>query len=214
MMPGYLCALLLFIVCILWATGWKPVLAPNVKTGWALLLAGTTIISLIYPHWITPFAKYPGFTIHGAVCLLLISSVIAGLVTAKQGQILYLLLCSSMLAVVWGSTRTLYAHESVLYWLNPSLDAPLLAGLLSSVFSSDSNHQLAITIWGAAAGESMAAILQDGAFQAQIGSWAWWDGLTIAICTAFALSAAGRMLRGMISKLGAVWLQQRGGRSS
>lgn len=214
MMPGYLCALLLFMVCILLATGWKPVLAPNIHSGWMLLLAGLTFTAFLYPIWVTPLANYPGFTIHAAVCLLLVSSAIAGAVSANKGQFFYLILCSLMLAVVWGSTRTLYVHESVLYWLNPSLDAPLLAGVLCSVFSSDSNHQLAITIWGAAAGECMASMLQEGAFQAQIGSWTWWDGLAIAICTALALTAAGRGLRGMISKLGAVWLQQRGGRSS
>lgn len=215
MVPGYLCILFLFIFCILWATGWKPIFAPNVRTGWALTLTGLILCTLMVPIWITPIAKFPGFHIHASVCLLLVSSVTAVLLSAKHGQAFFLVLCAVMLAVVWGSTRSLYAHESFLHWLSPTLDAPLLAGLLCGVFTTDSNHQLAIMAWGAAIGECMAALLQEGGtFQVQIGSWAWWDGFAIAICATFALGAAGRALRGMISKLGAVWLQQRGGRSS
>lgn len=216
MIPGYMSVLLMLIVFILWVTGWKQLLAPSVRTGPAIILTATIAFMLAVPisMWISPLKSFPGFRIHAAACLLLVVSAVIVWRTAQEGQRAYLVLCALMLAIVWGSAHSLYSHEAMFYWIDPSWDAPLLVGVLCGAFSSNDTHQIGIVAWGAAIGECVEAVLRSGGFEASIGSWAWWDGFVIALCTAAAVTILVRAVRVIAGKLGEAWMQMRGGRSS
>lgn len=214
MIPGYMCVLLLLIVSILWATGWKDFLTPNVRTGWAAVITLMIAATLGFPLWFSPFLSEPGIQIHASAWLLLGACAIVLWRTAKEGQRGYLILCATMLAVVWGSARSLYSHEAMFYWIDPFWDTPVLAGLLCGAFTSDSRHQLVLVAWGAALGNFLEALLRTGSIQTRIGSWEWWDSVAIAVCSAIAVAILMRSGRSIVSRIGAAWLSIKGGRSS
>lgn len=213
MIPGYVCALLLLIISILWATGWKTAIAPAVSTRWTLVVAGIIALPLMFPTWIMPPTRYTEIKIHVAVCMLLICTA-TSVWRRQDGQRFYILSCVLMLAIVWGSARSLYSHESMFYFLHPDWDAPLLGGLLCGAFTSDVRHQFAIVAWGAALSEVVQNILADGSAVQLIGTWAWWDGVAVALCAAVLFTIVTSTLRRWMVKLGTVWHRQlRGGKS-
>ncbi|MFF2887614.1 hypothetical protein [Paenibacillus sp. NPDC057967] len=214
MIPGYISVLLLLIVSILWATGWKDVFAPHMRTGWTVTITLAIAALLIFPLWSSPFSSEPAVQIHASAWLLMAVCAVLLWRSAKEGQRGYLMLCTLMLAIVWGSARSLYSHETMFYWMDPVWDMPLLAGLLCGAFTSDSRHQLVLVVWGAALGDFVEALFRDGVIQARIGSWEWWDSVTIAFCSAVAVTVLLRAGRAIGSRIGAVWLHLRGGRSS
>ncbi|MCR2803034.1 YphA family membrane protein [Paenibacillus soyae] len=216
MIPGYVCALLLLIVSILWATGWKAAFAPRVSTSWTIAVLGIIAILLMFPLWITPIARLAEIKIHAAVCVLLLCGSGSFWRRPAHGQRLYILSCAIMLAIVWGSARSLYSHESMFYFVHPDWDAPLLSGILCGAFTSDIRHQFSIVVWGAAVSEAVQWFLMERGTSPLylIGEWAWWDGVAVALCAAVLFTAVSRAARTGIVKLGAVWLRQlRGGKS-
>lgn len=214
MIPGYISILLLLIVSILWATGWREVLVPNMRTGWTAAIALAIAALLIFPLWTSPIASEPAVQVHVSAWLLLAASAILLWRTAQDSQRGYLMLCALMLAIVWGSARSLYSHETMFYWMDPLWDMPLLAGLLCGAFTSDSRHQLVLVAWGAAWGEFIVAMFREGAVHARIGSWEWWDSVAIAFCSAVAVTVLLRAARAIGAWISAAWLNLRGGRSS
>ncbi|RJE90022.1 hypothetical protein D3P07_07335 [Paenibacillus sp. 1011MAR3C5] len=214
MIPGYISVLLLLIVSILWATGWKDVFAPRMRTGWAVAVTLAIALLLMFPLWSSPLHNKPAIQIHASVWLLLTVCAILLWRSVQDGQRGYLMLCALMLAIVWGSARSLYSHETMFYWMDPLWDMPLLAGLLCGAFTSDSRHQLVLVAWGAALGSFVEVLFRGDVIQTRIGSWEWWDSVAIACCSAVAVTVLLRAGRAIGSRIGAAWLHLRGGRSS
>ncbi|REK77271.1 hypothetical protein [Paenibacillus paeoniae] len=214
MIPGYISVLLLLIVSILWATGWRDFLAPNIRTGWAVTVTLAIAVMLMFPIWFSPLASEPDIQIHASAVLMLAVSSIMLWRSARDGGMGYFMLCALMLAIVWGSAKSLYSHETMFYWLDPIWDMPVWGGILCSAFTSEGRNQLVLVAWGAALGDFVEALLRDGSLHASIGSLAWWDSVMIAFCSAVAATILLRIGRAVGGRISAAWFYLRGGRSS
>lgn len=212
MTPGYVSLLFFFIMCILMATDWKPLIAPAIRSGHAFIFLVAVGCALLFPLWIAPFDGYPQVRIHAAACLLLAVAVKWSL--GVKGLRSYMFFCSLMLGIVWGTARSLYSYESMFYWLSPTWDAPLLGGLLCGAFASDVKQQLGLIGLGAAVEEIVAATFREGSLRIDIGALYWWDGVSIALASAIAITLVMKAIRRTLIKLGASWLGLKGGGSS
>nr|WP_156889583.1 hypothetical protein [Paenibacillus harenae] len=158
--------------------------------------------------------EYIPIEIHVSVCMLLIASLFAFKGDEEWSYKGYLVLCTLMIAVIWGFVRKIYSFDPVFYWLGPNWDAPMLGGLLCGAFSASSKHQYAMIIWGAVLGECLNAMLQSHGYTAFVGSLSWWDGFWIAIATARLFTLLLKLFRVSLAKLSLMLWHIRGGRSS
>lgn len=185
MIPGYLTGWLALIMIILFATGWKPYIAPRLKPVGTILLLGALSAAVWGGYWWTPLPRLPSMQLHLAVAVLLAVSIIGWAGKANKGHRSYLLVCLLMLSIIWGSIRSLYTHDPLLYWLEPGWNSSLLCGLLVCVFSTNIRYQSGVLLWCAALGDIISAWLDNGAYPTLIGSLAWWDSLSLALTAAY-----------------------------
>ncbi|MFD0586883.1 hypothetical protein ACFQZE_02620 [Paenibacillus sp. GCM10027627] len=211
MNAGYLTALLFLVAFILLGTGWKPLLAPSISGGYAYGLLGAIGVALFLPIWLTPFGAFADIRLHVSVCLLLAITLYSW-VAEQSGNRGYVLICALLIGIVWGCARSLYAQESMFYWLNPDFDAPLLAGLLCGAFVSDLKQQMILSAWGAALGKGVQVFFRDDHFQLSFGTMYDWDGIALAMVAACSLTVTLKILRQLKSKLEAAWFQLKGGK--
>jgi len=212
--PGYMSIWIMIILFILIATGWKPYLAPDISRRMMSLL-GIAIIALLgVSFWWKPFQGYIQVELHMSVCLLLLIGVLAFMNKEDWSYIGYLILCTIMIAVIWGFIRKMYSFDPVFHWINPNWDAPLLCGIFCGAFTSQVKHQFGMIVWGAVLGETLNAVLQFGAYTAHIGSLAWWDSFWIAMATAMMCSMLLKSARFGFSKLSVILWHLKGGRPS
>ena len=212
MISGYWSALFLLVTSILLATGWKPLIAPDVKPGAlaALCLVWTGMFAL--PLWWSP----PGaerLDIHAAAVLIAAIGVRELWRTEEEGSRIYLLFCAVMLGALWGSLRILYARDPMMHLFDPGLDAPIICGLLGGALASAVRQQFGLVAAGAFAGELWAGWKQEAVVSAHVGSAEWRDGVCVAIAFAALSAAAGKGLRSMARKRTGR-LQERGGGTS
>ncbi|QNK55384.1 hypothetical protein [Paenibacillus sp. PAMC21692] len=191
MIPGYVTIWLSIIIVILFATGWKPYLAPRLGTLGVIVLGIAVAIAAYTEYWWSPFSEsLPTVRIHVIVAVLLAGSLLALANNANKGQRSYLMLCALMLSIIWGSIRSLYTHDPILYWLEPAWNASLFCGLLCPLFTLNIRYQCGALLWGSVLGEIICAWLDHGVYKAAVGSIQWWDSLSIAATAAFGCSLA------------------------
>ncbi|MDQ6418253.1 hypothetical protein RB620_02265 [Paenibacillus sp. LHD-117] len=212
MIPGYLSVWLALVITILFATGWKPYIAPKLRSATAVVMTCAMAAAALYRFWWMPFPRYPFVNLHGAVLVLLAASLIALAFKDNKGHRGYLVLCIFMLAIIWGSIRSLYTHDPVLYWLEPCWDAPLLCGLLCCIFTMNIRYQAGALLWCAVFGDAISAWLENGAYTALIGSLNWWDSYSLALSAACCSTLAIRCVRYAGAIVGRTWVGIRGGR--
>ncbi|WP_456238766.1 YphA family membrane protein [Paenibacillus alkaliterrae] len=205
---------IMVIMATLVATGWKPYVAPDISKRTIGLLGILIAVLLPSSIWWSPMPAVVQVQLHVTVCLLLLSTFFLLRGSENWSYRGYLVLCAFMIAVIWGSIRKIYIYDPVFYWLDPSWDAPIIGGLLCGAFTSEAKHQFGLIIWGAVLGECLNAVLQSGAYTAQIGSLSWWDSFWIAIASARLFSLLLKLIRMTISKLGIMLWHIKGGRSS
>lgn len=209
MVAGYASTLFLMIGIILLATGWRSHFFPGIGRHifWLMLLVFIIVIKL--PLWIDPFPANEGPIIHAAVVMLLVASSVGLYKGRRETAIGYEALCVLMLALVWASLRSLYAHDPMFHWVSPEADAPLLCGFLSSVFASSYRQQFAQLSWGCALASLLLALQQYSG--ALIGSAQWWDELCTAIAAGIVCTAGIKAWQRILSWLnGALFYKNRG----
>lgn len=184
MISGYLTVWLVLIVVILFATGWKPYIAPNLGTPAILVLVAAIGAAVYAGDWWIPFDELPTLKLHSAVAVVLLASLVAWAGKSNNGERGYLFLCVLMLAIIWGSISSLYTHDPILYWLEPGYNSPLLCGLLCCVFTTNIRYQAGALLWCASLGDVISAWLDNGANPTAIGSAIWWDSYSLALATA------------------------------
>jgi hypothetical protein len=212
---GYMSFWIMSILFVLIATGWKPYVAPDVGQGSLRILIGIGMLGLFnVPLWWMPSPAYLQVMLHASVVLLVLFSLHAFTDARNWGSIGYLLLCALMVAVIWGFVRKIYSYDPVFYWISPSWDAPILAGMFCGAFTAQFKQQCALVIWGAVLGETLNTILQAGGYVGQIGSLSWWDSFWISIAAARMISLLLKAGKLGITKLNDRLLHIRGGRSS
>lgn len=202
MNPGYIAIWIIICAVILFSTGWKPLIAPGVNRRSFVLLLVAVIALLPFPLWSSVMPQFPNLELHAAVYLLLIAGG-ATLLRSKEEWSYkgYMLLCIAMIALIWGTIRRIYSVDPVFYWLEPTLDTPLLAGALVGAFASRTELQFGILIWGAALGEMINAVLQGSDLMARIGSVSWWDSFCMAMAAAFFCSQLLKLARTAFAKV-------------
>ncbi|MHA6483870.1 YphA family membrane protein [Paenibacillus sp. strain BS8-2] len=210
--PGYITVWMVLIIIILFATGWKPYLAPRVKAPTMFLLFIATTITLFVDYWWLLPADLPAAAIHSGTALWLVASLIAWVDNSNSGERGYLFICVLMLAIIWGSIRSLFAQDPVLYWIEPSWNAPLLCGLLSCMFTTNIRYQAASLLWSAVLGDVISAWLDKRISPLQIGSASWWDSLCIAIAVACCGAISIHLVRRVLAMAGRTWITLRDGR--
>lgn len=214
MNPGYMSLWIIIVFLILMATGWKPSFAPDMNRR-TMTILGIVIAALLpVSLWWSQPSYDVHFELHVSVSLLLFAS----LLTYKGDEELsykgYLVLCTIMIAAIWGFIRKMYSLDPVFYWIDPAWDAPLLAGVLCGAFTSQAKHQFGMIVWSAVLGEVLHAALQPNNYTALIGSLSWWDSFWIAFATARMFSLIVKLARISFSKLYGLLWYLRGGRSS
>ncbi|OMF35180.1 hypothetical protein BK133_10720 [Paenibacillus sp. FSL H8-0548] len=215
MNAGYMSFWIMSILFILIATGWKPYIAPDLSSWFLKVLIGIGMLALLnIPLWWSPSTGHVQVMLHATIGLLLLVSIPAFKATKDFAYIGYLMLCTLMIAAIWGFTRKIYSYDPVFYLMDPSWDAPLLAGMFCGAFTAQFKQQCGLLIWGAVLGEAFNSALQAGGYLAHIGSLAWWDSFWIAIAAARIFSLLFKTIRLSISKLNHMLLHIRGGRSS
>lgn len=199
MVAGYASTLFLTIGIILLATGWRSYFFPGIgrHVFWLMLLSFITLIKL--PLWLEPLPAHEGLKIHMAVVMLLIASSVGLYMGRRETAIGYEALCLLMLALVWASMRSLYAHDPMIHLVSPEADAPLLCGLLSSVFASSHSQQFAQLCWGSALASLLLALQQHSGVL--IGSAHWWDELCTAIAAGILCTAGIKAWQRILSWL-------------
>lgn len=215
MNPGFMSIWIMSITFVLIATGWKSYLAPEISARRMALLVIVMVMLLGMPLWWSPFPEYLHLEIQISVCLLLFIGSVLSYKSSEQASYLgYLILCTLMISIIWGFIRKMYSYDPVFYWLGPSWDAPLLAGIFCGAFTSQVKHQFGMMVWGAVLGETVNTVLQSGLYTAQIGHSRWWDSFWIAIAAARLFSLLLKAIRLGISKLSIKLWHIKGGRSS
>ncbi|MEK3881473.1 hypothetical protein [Paenibacillus sp. PL2-23] len=219
MISGYVCAIVIIIVSILWVTGWRETIAPNVSTREVLFCAGLLALAAMpLPLWFSPLPSMPDVQLHASASLLLLGGLFVISRKGFEGYRSYIGSCAIMVGMVWGSVRGLYAHETMFYVFHPDWDAPLLGGLLCGAFASERKQQFVIVTWGGALSAVVQRLLE-GSGLASIGAWPWWDGVAAALSAAVTFTIVSRAIRRCLVKLGAAgwlgWLRQlKGDKSS
>ncbi|WP_054024358.1 hypothetical protein [Bacillus sp. FJAT-28004] len=214
MNPGYMSIWIMIIMFILIVTGWKPYLAPDISRRMLSLLGIAIIALLSVSFWLKPFQGHIQVELHISICLLLVVGILGFVNKEDWSYIGYLILCTLMLAVIWGFIRKMYSFDPVFHWFDPSWDAPLLCGIFCGAFTSNVKHQFGMIVWGAVLGETLNAALQVGAYTAHIGNLAWWDSFWIAMATAMLCRMLLKSVRIGFSKLSIILWHLKGGRPS
>lgn len=212
--PGYMSLLIMIMMLILIATGWKPYLAPDISRRTMVLLGILIIASMPLSIWWSPLSEFVQIKLHVSACLLLLASLLTFKGSEEWSYKGYLVLCALMIAVIWGCVRKMYSYDPVFYWIDPIWDAPLMAGLLCGAFTSQTKHQFSMIIWGSVLGETLNTALQAGTYTVFIGSLSWWDGFWIAVATARLFSLILKAIRKGLTKLSVMLWHIKGGRSS
>jgi hypothetical protein len=212
MIAGYLTVWMALIIIILFATGWKPYIAPKLGAPIILLLVALVGLAGHAGYWWTPLAGLPAVKLHGSVAVLLIASLMAWAGRCNRGHRGYLLICVLMLSIIWGSISSLYTHDPVLYWLEPGWNSPLLCGLLCCVFTTNIRYQAGSLLWCAALGDVISSWLDNGAYPVAIGSAGWWDSFCLSVATACVGAIAIHLTRQALAAAGRTWIGMRRGR--
>ncbi|MBW7473467.1 hypothetical protein K0T92_01760 [Paenibacillus oenotherae] len=196
MNDGFIAVWLLTIGIILYATGWEQQLADGVSRRTLAIVMGGMLL-------LTPFHLEAGVMLEVklSVVLLLVVSVVGVIMDKPANQFVYTLACSFLAGLVWLWIRFMYAVDPVFTVLEPAWDGALAAGMLAGMLVDRFRSQLMIVSLAASAaiaGELIRPFSNDGPFV--LGSFAWWDGLAIALVT-------GRLTGGLkraLKRLG-VW---------
>lgn len=214
MNPGYMSIFIIIILFILIVTGWKPYLAPDINRRTMVFLGAVTSLLLSVPLWWMPSPEHIQVHLHVSVCLFMLAGLLAFKGPKEWSYYGYLILCTLMIAVIWGFIRKMYSYDPIFYWVDPSWDAPLLCGMFCGAFTFQVKHQFGMIVWGAMLGEMLNAVLQSGLYTAYIGSLSWWDSFWIAMAAARLFSLMLKALRYGASKLSVMLWHIKGGRSS
>ncbi|WP_138753479.1 YphA family membrane protein [Paenibacillus sinopodophylli] len=215
MNAGYMMLWILMITMVLMATGWKEQIVPDVSWRKVVLFGAAMALSFISSQWFSPFKGIIQLDIHVSIFLMLTFAALSLYEGKSRGSYIgYLLLCILMVSVIWGIVRRMYSYDPVFYWIDPSWDAPLLAGLFCGAFVSQAKQQFAMIAWGAVLGETIYAAMLHWSSTTYIGQLNWWDSFWLALAAArvFSLLLKGIRLGGL--KLNDMLGQIRGGRSS
>lgn len=212
MISGYMTVWFVLIVVILFATGWKPYLAPKLGTPVILGIVAAIGWAAYAGYWLTPFNALPTLRLHGAAAVLLLASLAAWAGKSNRGERGFLLICAFMLAIIWGSISSLYTHDPVLYWLEPGWNSPLLCGLLCCVFTTNIRYQAGALLWSSTLGDVIGAWLDNGVNPMAIGSANWWDSLCLSIATACCGAITIHIVRQVFAAAGRVRIGLRRGR--
>ncbi|OBZ17810.1 hypothetical protein [Bacillus sp. FJAT-26390] len=214
MNPGFMSLWIVLILFILIATGWKPYLAPEISRRTLAILGIVMVLLLSLSIWWSPFSEHIQVELHVSVCFLMLVSLLSYKGSDDWSYIGYLILCTMMIAVIWGFIRKMYSFDPIFHWVGPSWDAPLLTGIFCGAFTSQAKHQCGMLVWGAVLGETLNAHLQSRAYTAHLGSLSWWDSFWIALAAARLFSLLLKTIRIGTSKLSLMLMQIKGGRPS
>lgn len=214
---GFITLWIAIIAFILFCTGWKNVLAPDVSTRSLLLFAAACTAALPTSWWLQiPIEGHAAIVVrmHVSTFVLMAAAFTAALGLKGLGNKGYAALCSIVIALIWGSVRQLYSFDPVFYWLDPALDAPLLGGALCGALAPGLKQQFGMLVWGSIFGELVCAMLRKSPITVSIGNLAWWDGLCIALLSSAIVGFAYRGMRAAGTKLAEMYLNNKGGSSS
>lgn len=199
MNPGYIAVWIAAIIVILLSTGWSSILLPGVQRRY-VLVAGAVCLLLQAVHAEAAFLGKP-FEWYGSVFPAAIALAVS--LRGKNAASLfgYLILCSFITGMIWGSVKQIYYADPVFYWIHPVWDAPLLAGLLAGAFTSKQREQFALLFGAAIWAEAVGAMLSSIGYEAEFGSASWWDGFFIAIAMTRSVSLFFGILRTAAARL-------------
>ncbi|WP_169081835.1 hypothetical protein [Paenibacillus sp. PL91] len=214
MNPGFITLWIVLILFILIATGWKSYLIPEISRRTLAIFGIAMALLLNMSIWWSPFSEHLQVEVHVSVCFLIVSSLVAYKGSEEWSYIGYLILCTLMIAVIWGFIRKMYSFDPVFYWIDPSWDGPLLTGIFCGAFTSQVKHQFGMIVWGAVLGETLNVLLQSGMYATQLGSLTWWDSFWIALAAARVFSLLLKSIRIGTAKLSVMLWQMKGGRPS
>jgi len=208
--PGYICIWIALIISILLITGWKPLLAPDFNKKLSLFVIAIITLTLPFPLW-WPSTEAV-LQIHIAVVFLLAAAAIATFFqSVKWSTRSYLIASAVIIGTAWGLMHKMYSFDPIYHWLGPMWDAPLLAAVLSIMFSKSSVVQFSLIAWGSAIGGWLFSMLAGTRQQVLIGAWSWWDELALALLFAAALRVIIAAAAGIKNKISTYWPNNRRG---
>lgn len=186
MNPGYIALWIIAVAVILICTGWEELVCPGIRKRYALFAAAACFA--LQPVHVQ--AEWDGISVSFGGSVLAAAAAVAVAASAGErrkpaaGRAGYLLLCSFIAGMIWGSIKQIYYADPVFYWIHPVWDGPLLAGVLAVAFASKPGQQYLMLFLAACWAEAIGAVLTAVGYKASLGSYAWWDGLLIAAAAA------------------------------
>lgn len=214
MTPGFLSVWIALIIMILLFTGWKSLLAPDFNKKPSLLVTAIIAACLPLPWW-WPNISAAKWQIHASVAVLLATAALAGYFQAEKWSTRsYLITSAVIIGAAWGLIRKMYSFDPIYHWLGPMWDAPLMAALLSCMFSKNAVAQFALIVWGSVIGSLIYCMLASASQQVLIGSWSWWDELATALLIAAVLRIVMAAAADIKNKICAFWFSNRRGGSA
>lgn len=211
MNPGFLSIWIALIIMILLLTGWKSLLAPDFNKKPSLLVIAIIAVCLPLPLW-WPNISAAKWQIHASVVVLLAAAALALYFQAEKWSTRsYLITAAVIIGAAWGLMRKMYSFDPIYHWLGPMWDAPLLAALLSCMFSKSSVGQFTLIAWGSFIGSLIYCMLAGVSQQVLIGAWSWWDELALALLFAAVIRIVMAAAAGIKNKISAFWFNNRRG---
>ncbi|WP_168119174.1 hypothetical protein [Paenibacillus sp. HB172176] len=161
------------------------------------------------PLWWRPSSAYSAFELHIGICIVLLASIASIWKSKSTNNRVYLMVCSALIAILWGGIHSLYAHDPLFFHLDASWGGPVLCGILCCSFASDLHQQFSVIALGAIMGEFLSAWLDAGSFTMRIGGLFWWDSVWAAVAAALLMTLLQRFGKRMFLKIGRASLKYR-----
>ncbi|WP_127530774.1 hypothetical protein [Paenibacillus kobensis] len=206
MNAGFVAIWLITIVIILLVTGWRELVADQVKpSSMTLLIVGCV---LLWPFYVTLHREWlppAGGTVSLSACWLTVWAIAAVLFNRPKGSLqrFYMIVAALLSSLMGGWLRLLYMNDPVLIIGHSSLDAAILTGAAAALSAPIQSQSLFAVV-------TIASVLQPlvmGWFApavawrpVEIGSLAWWDGYMAALLSSRLMGLCIRVIKSAASK--------------
>jgi hypothetical protein len=189
MNDGYLSYLLMLISAILLVSGWKNILAREVKAQELIIFFTAWIIGLTFVIPITASGMLQG--VYVALMLLLMRT----LCRTSRGEGSYLAAAGVLIGMVGYFVHVLYESDPVLILYDPTIDIALVCGVLAWTVTRDVSLQASVITISLLILD-IAAAWQTGSTMTtfRLGDLAFQDSWWGAVCTSKLLTITGELL--------------------
>lgn len=206
MNPGYVSLWIVLSIVILYATGWRELIADRIRLPYLAVVAGGIVLLATVDTPLTNISHSNSTIAISLACCWMTSWALLAMLFAKPNgspQRFYIVFAAMFSALVGGWLNMLYMSDPILVIFHPAFDAAILLGLTAALSSPFLVEALfAVVTIGSVAEPFVvrwfAPELQSGPIA--IGSLAWWDCFLVSLVTARVISLFAKAVRSKAGK--------------